>query len=236
MATFLTARWQNLIMANYCVNASVLTPYLPAKTRLDFFNGHCYLSLVGFLFADTRLRGIKIPFHVNFEEVNLRFYVRHQEETVDRRGVVFIKEIVPKPAISLVANTLYREKYCTKKMRHTWKENGDTLAIAYQWKHAGVWNSLQALVAASPLAMNPGSEEEFIAEHYWGYSRYDARTSFEYEVQHPRWELLPVKEFAIQCDFGALYGDSFAFLQQEQPHSVFVAKGSEVAVLGKRKL
>jgi uncharacterized protein YqjF (DUF2071 family) len=33
--------------------------------------------MVGFVFKDTRVLGIKWPFHVNFEEVNLRFYVRH---------------------------------------------------------------------------------------------------------------------------------------------------------------
>ena len=37
----------------------------------------CYVSLVGFMFKNTRLLNIPIPFHTDFEEVNLRFYVKH---------------------------------------------------------------------------------------------------------------------------------------------------------------
>ena len=115
---FLTANWDNLVMANYIVEPSLLLPYLPAHTQLDTYNGNVYVSLVGFMFNNTRLLGIKIPFHMNFEEVNLRFYVRHNDEGNWKRGAVFIKEIVPRRAISFVANTLYREKYSTKKMKH----------------------------------------------------------------------------------------------------------------------
>jgi len=70
MATFLNAQWKNLIMANYEVNPAVLGKYLPYKTELDTWNGRHYVSLVGFMFLDTKVLGIKIPFHVNFEEVN----------------------------------------------------------------------------------------------------------------------------------------------------------------------
>src|SRR5689334_18327494 len=108
---FLTADWNNLVMANYIVDPAILIPYLPAKTRLDLYDNNAYVSLVGFMFENTRLMGFKIPFHVNFEEVNLRFYVRYKDGETWKRGTVFIKEIVPRRAISLVANTIYREKY-----------------------------------------------------------------------------------------------------------------------------
>ncbi len=233
---FLTAEWKNLIMANYIVDPAVLKPYLPNKTELDFFNGNTYVSLVGFMFANTRVLGLKIPLHINFEEVNLRFYVRYHDNGVWKRGTVFIKEIVPKAAISFIANTVYHEKYDTKKMRHVTTETETKLDLSYQWKHKNKWNRIEASVEKPSQAMVLGSEEEFIAEHYWGYSRYNATTTFEYNVQHPAWKIFPVKSYLIDCDFKSLYGDAFSNLIEAKPNSLFVAEGSAVSVLKKRNL
>lgn len=233
---FLNAQWNNLIMANYPIDTALLLPYLPCKTQPDTYNGKVYVSLVGFMFADTKMLGFKIPFHINFEEVNLRFYVRHYDNGVWKRGVVFIKEIVPRIAITTVANTLYREKYCTMPMKNFFRSHNDELEIGYQWKYKNKWNSLEAVVEKNSVRMLSGSEEEFIAEHYWGYSKYNSHTTFEYAVQHPKWEVYPVKNYKIDCDFAGLYGQAFAFLKDTLPSSVFVAKGSEISVLGKRKL
>lgn len=233
---FLTAEWKNLIMANYVVDQAVLSPYLPNKTELDLFNGNCYVSLVGFMFMNTRVLGFKIPFHVNFEEVNLRFYVRYNDKGTWKRGTVFIKEIVPKLAISFIANTVYHEKYVTKAMKHSVKETENQMALSYQWKHQSKWNCIEASVEKPAQAMVTGSEEEFIAEHYWGYSRYNGTTTFEYNVQHPPWKIFQVKDYLIDCDFGAMYGDGFSDLPNTKPNSVFVAEGSEIAVLKKRNL
>lgn len=135
--SFLTAGWRKLAIANYEIDPTVLAPYIPYGTELDLWQGKCYASLIGFMFVDTRLLGIKIPFHVNFEEVNLRFYVRRQEEDEWRRGVVFIKEIVPRAALSFVANTLYNEHYETLPMRHSWATDDQFLTVAYGWKRNG---------------------------------------------------------------------------------------------------
>ena len=233
-STFLTAAWKNLIMANYKVHPDVFKNFLPAKTELDFFNGHVYVSVVGFMFMNTRLLGMKIPFHINFEEVNLRFYVRYNDEGTWKRGTVFIKEIVPKPAISFIANTVYHEKYCTKKMHHFFKEIENGLSTGYQWKHQNKWNRLEVVTEKAAAPMQPGSKEEFIAEHYWGYSKYTDTITYEYNVQHPAWRVYNVKEYTIDCDFGSLYGEEFARLQNLNPDSVFMAAGSDVAVLKKR--
>jgi uncharacterized protein len=233
---FLTAEWNNLIMANYVIDPEILKPYIPPKTELDVFNGKVYVSLIGFMFNNTRLLGIKIPFHVNFEEVNLRFYVRYDDHGVWKRGAVFIKEIVPKAAISIVANTIYREKYNTMQMSHFFKETSEQYEFGYHWKYKNKWNRLEAVTEKKALAMMPGSEEEFIAEHYWGYSKYSNSTTFEYAVQHPAWNVYPVKSYLIDCDFTGLYGHAFSFLQHAKPQSVFVAQGSPVAVLHKRNI
>ncbi len=222
---FLSAEWQNLVMANYVVDPQLLQPFLPAGTELDFYNGKTYASLVGFLFGNTRIRGLRIPFHINFEEVNLRFYVKRWHEGGWRRGVVFIKEIVPKPAISFVANTVYKEKYCRMPMDHFLINDNSTLRTGYSWKYKGRRNFIEVSAYAMPVAIPAGSEAEFIAEHYFGYSRYDEVTTYEYEVKHPRWEIYPLKTFNLHCDFESIYGKPFSFLQHTTPKTVLWQKG-----------
>jgi uncharacterized protein len=234
--SFLVAEWRKLAMANYAIDPQILAPYVPKGTELDFWNGQCYVSLVGFMFKNTRLLGIPIPFHTNFEEVNLRFYVKCKKDGEWRRGVVFIKEIVPKPMLTLVANTAYREHYETLPMKHEWLVTGQSLQVSYSWKKAGNWHrfTVQTPINSEPIL--PGSETEFITEHYWGYTQHAKDTTFEYEVTHPTWESYPVLSYEIAVDYGAVYGSDFAFLSEMKPSSVLLAEGSAITVEGKRKL
>lgn len=231
--TFLDAEWRKLLMFNYAVDEKLLLPYLPYKTELDLWNGVCYASLVGFLFLNTKMMGLKIPFHVNFEEVNLRFYVRYREGDSWKRGVVFIKEIVPRLAISVVANTLYGEHYETLPMRHQWTLAEDALTVEYAWKK-GSWHSMKATVENKLVPIAPGSEPEFITEHYWGYTRLGSAKTSEYGVEHPRWDVYPVREYALDVDFEKIYGQPFRFLGELKPTSVFLAEGSRIQVNSKR--
>ncbi|MDQ3277664.1 MAG: DUF2071 domain-containing protein [Bacteroidota bacterium] len=233
---FLTAEWQNLLMANYVVDPTVLQSYLPCGTEPDTFEGNHYVSLVGFLFANTKLLGIPVPFHRTFEEVNLRFYVRYKEDKTWKRGVVFIKEIVPRQAITFVANTIYGENYATHQMKHLWTLRNGDLDVSYHWKVGGDWNYLQAIAekTASPLA--EGSAEEFITEHYWGYTFVDQTCSGTYQVLHPRWGVHKVKAFSVHCNAEALYGPQFAQALAQPPSSVFLAAGSPVSVMKGEKI
>jgi uncharacterized protein len=233
--TFLKAEWRKLAMANYSVDSSLLKRYLPNKTELDLWNGTCYVSLVGFVFKDTKIGGLKIPFHIDFEEVNLRFYVKYQDNKKWKRGVVFIKEIVPKPALTFVANAVYNENYETMPMAHSWITSDDILTTEYRWKKRQ-WNSLKVEALKDAKEIGIGSEEEFITEHYWGYTKItDSKTS-EYQVEHPRWEVYPTKSFQIDVDFGDVYGPAFYFLGTEKPRSVFLAEGSVVKVKSGRSI
>ena len=234
--SFLTAEWRRLILANYAIDPALLLPYLPKHTELDAWNDVHYVSLVGFMFKNTKLLGIKIPFHVNFEEVNLRFYVKHYDGQSWKRGVVFIKEIVPKPALTFVANTIYKEHYQTLPMQHNWQQINDKLSTVYSWKHKGRPQSVSTISAIKSEPIVEGTEAAFITEHYWGYTRVDADTTFEYEVTHPTWEYYPVDSFEINVDFGALYGQSFGSLSSATPASVFLAEGSTITVENKRRL
>ncbi|MGB6152167.1 MAG: DUF2071 domain-containing protein [Pricia sp.] len=228
--SFLTADWKKLVFFNYKVDRNFLMPYLPVGTDLDVWNGDCYLSLVGMMFKNTRLLGIKIPYHINFEEVNLRFYVERQENGIRKKGVVFIKEIVPKPALTFVAKTVYDEKYETLPMAHSWVLEEHKATIAYRWKKQGKWNSIQVEAEPKTHEIPSESETEFIIERYWGYARVDDTTSNEYEVKHPRWQISDIKEYRIDVDFGAVYGKEFDFLNYAEPSSVMLTKGSKISI------
>lgn len=232
----MTAEWLKLILANYPVDPLILRPYLPAYTELDEWKGGTYVSLVGFMFRQVRVRGLRVPYHTEFPEVNLRFYVRHQKDGKWKRGVVFINEIVPKPAITWVANTLFREHYRTLPMRHEDQTEGETLKVGYRWKYQGHWNRLTVAAGATPAVLKPGSKEEFITEHFWGYTSMGPAHSGEYEVAHPRWDIHPVRSYDISCDFGGLYGSAFTGLSGQAPVSVFLAEGSPVKVYAKNRI
>lgn len=216
-------------MANFSVDKKLIEPYLPNKTEIDIWNNLCYISLVGFMFVNTKIKGIKIPFHTNFEEVNLRFYVRYKEDSNWKRGVVFIKEIVPKLALTAVANTIYKENYETMPMSHNWKIENEKLMVEYRWKK-DKWNSFLVKTDNKLTKILVGSEEEFITEHYWGYTRINGNKTSEYGVEHPRWDVYKTIKYSLDVDFGNIYGDEFKFLNSEKPVSVFLAEGSDILV------
>lgn len=234
--SFLTADWRRLAFANYEIDPKILEPYVPNKTEIDFFEGKCYVSLVGFLFKNVRVLGLKIPYHVNFEEVNLRFYVRYKEDGNWKRGVVFIKEIVPKFAITFVANLLYNEQYEKQKMSYSWSEKGDKLHTSYKWKQKGKWQEFAVTSSKEKERIMANSIDEFITEHYWGYSKQSETKTNEYQVTHPKWQVYKVSDYKIDTDFVANYGIEFAFLNSAKPATVMLAEGSAITIEGKKKL
>ncbi|MCZ8284761.1 MAG: DUF2071 domain-containing protein [Bacteroidia bacterium] len=230
---FLKAEWRKLLMINYEVDVEAILPYMPAHTEPDLYHGKCLVSIVGFMFLNTRVKGMKIFSHINFEEVNLRFYNTHKTATGEvRRGTTFIKEIVSKPAITFIANTLYKEKYVTLPMGNTIHEHGQELEVEYRWRYNKKINLVRckAEKKLNPMAQN--SLEEFITEHYWGYTKLSLTETSEYAVEHPRWETYRITDFHVDIDFEGLYGQGFAALKDQKPHSVLLAEGSEILVRG----
>jgi uncharacterized protein len=233
---FLSAEWRKLAIANYAIEDRILKPFLPYKTEIDKWADKTYVSLVGFRFINTRLKGFPVPLHRHFEEINLRFYVRFKENGIWKRGVTFIKEIVPKPALAFIANTIYKEKYITLPTRYNWKEEQETLTVSYSWKYKNKWDRFSIVADNNPTDIPPDSHTEFITEHYWGYTPVNTGCCFEYQVEHPRWKAYKVLENIIDVSFGKLYGGEFSFLEERKPESVMLAEGSEVSVYSKSKI
>ena len=186
-------------MLNYEVDPALLAALVPAGTELDFFEGQALVSLVGFQFLDTRVLGVPVPFHREFEELNLRFYVQRRCGDELRRGVVFIKEIVPRVAVSTIARLVYQENYVTMPMqheivRHTASASGlsassPTIEVVYRWRPGRRWNELRAKGEGELFVPGPGSAEEFITEHYWGYTALRNGRAAEFRVEHSPWRL-----------------------------------------------
>ena len=232
---FLTAEWRYLVMLNYDVPPGLLEPYVPAGTILDLWQGKTYVSLVGFLFQNTRLLGCPIPGHRHFEELNLRFYVRREVDGEVRRGVTFLKELVPRSAIARVARRVYNEPYESRPMRHSMippaSSGGLPSRVEYSWREdAGQWGRISFIPAGPPESLVPGSEAEFITEHYWGYTRQRDGGTIEYQVTHPAWQVAPAASTAVEGDLETLSGASLATFLRGGPTSAFLATGSAVTV------
>ena len=218
---FLTAEWNNLVMLNYAVDPSLLEPFVPKGTELDAFEENTYLSLVGFEFNRTRVLGFAVPFHQNFEEVNLRFYVRRSS----KRGVVFIRELVPKYAVAAVARLLFKENYSCVPMSH----RAEAGKVEYTWKLGSERCVMSIETDGESFVPPDGSLSQFITEHYWGYTTQKGG-SLEYEVQHPPWRVWNAKQASFSGNVDALYGREFAQVLKREPDSAFLAKGSLVTV------
>ncbi len=235
MAIFLKANWENIIMANYVIDPKILFPFLPKGVELDLFNSKCYISLVGFMFKKTKLFDIPIPFFGNFEEINLRFYVKRTEENgLIKRGVVFINETIPYPIVAWTANKLYNEHYTVVPTKHKIVEENAARKVKFEWLLNKKWNSIAVTSILTAEKMKPNSLESFIYEHYYGYTKIGDNKTEEYKLQHPSWKINEVINYTIDCDFEAMYGKSFSVLDQTKPEAVFIAEGSAVAIEWKR--
>jgi uncharacterized protein YqjF (DUF2071 family) len=232
--TFLKANWENLIMANYEVDPSILKPFLPKGLELDFHNDKTYVSLVGFMFKKTSLFGIPIPFFGSFEEINLRFYVRKVEGEEFKKGVVFINETVPFKIVALLANKLYKEHYISIPTKNT-IDVAEHKHINYQWKMQDKWNSITVQSAINKDKIAPSSIEEFIFERYFGFTKLSPSSTQEYRIHHPKWMTNKILNNNIDCDFGAMYGAAFSNLNNQAPSSIIMAEGSQVSVNWKRR-
>lgn len=221
-------------MLNYEIDPEILTPFVPAGTGLDFWNGRTFVSVVGFLFQKTRVSGFAIPFHRHFEEINLRFYVRRKVNGEWRRAVVFIREIVPRLAIAFIARAIYNEPYLALPTSHR-IENlpgrpDEIKSAAYFWQFKGQNNFLKLTTRGHAQLLVEGSQREFITEHYWGYTARRDGSTLEYRVEHPRWRVWDSETAELSCDVAALYGQQFCSVLNSRPASAFLAEGSAVKV------
>jgi uncharacterized protein YqjF (DUF2071 family) len=225
-------------MLNYEVPPEALEALVPAGVELDRWGGRLFVSVVGFLFANTRVLGFGVPGHRLFQEVNLRFYVRRVVRDEVRRGVVFVRELVPLRAVAKVARLMYNEPYRALPMRHRFERFGlqGALRREYAWQAGSDWTRISATTTGASQPLEEGSEAEFITEHYWGYTRQRDGSTVEYRVEHPRWNVWTATDAKLDGEVASVYGETFATLLSGVPISAFVADGSAVTVYWPKKI
>jgi len=235
---FLTAEWRYLAMLNYEVDAALLQPFVPAGTELDCWQSRVFVSIVGFQFLKTKMLGmLPIPMHSNFEEVNLRFYVRREVGNEVRRGVVFIREMVPRWAIAFVARRFYNENYAAVPMAHEIRRIGSNeLRVSYRWRNEKFWSGINLETDGAATLPGEGSVEQFITEHYWGYAAQPGGGCVEYRVAHPSWKVWQVRQAELDGDAEKIAGEQIAAVLRGKPESAFLAEGSAVSVMRGQRL
>jgi len=229
---FLTARWSNLAILTYEVPPALLTPHLPSGLELDGRGGSAFASLVAFDFEDTRVRGVAWPGFRRFPEINLRFYVRQG----NRRGVVFVREFVPRPLVSWLARALYNEPYLVAPIESGVAEDGAAMVTTRRLRWRGRSHAID--VTGNKPAVRPGEDTEahFFKEHQWGFGRDRRSRTLVYEVRHPLWDVYPVRSWSLDFDWAQVYGPEWGFLSAHEPASVVLAAGSAVSVYPRGRL
>ncbi len=224
---FLTAEWHDVLGVTYAAEHALLEPYLPTGAQIDVLDGSPRVSLVAFGFRNTRVRGLAIPGHIRFPEINLRFYVRLHGE----RAVVFIREFVPRPAIAIVAKVFYNEPYKTTRMALDISHGAAELRVRHRF---GPGKANVVAATADPAAVLPdeASPEHWLTHHDLGVGRTRDGRARSYGVEHERWALHAIRDLRVDVDFGALYGERWAHLAAAEPSHVTLAAGSQVRVLG----
>ena len=229
MKVFLAAQWNYLINITYAVDPQILLPHLPKGLSLDIIDGKAFVSFVAFEFNDVTVKGFKIPFHRNFPEINLRFYVNKN----GKRGVVFIKEFVPKYFVALIANKIYNEPYSATRMTHNIQKLGSDLKVEHSFCVNKEWFNVSVIAEIKSHVPAKESIEHFFKEHEIGFGKDKKNNMLEYKVEHPVWEIHPIKSVESTICFKKIYGDKWAFLNSEKPFNILLARGSEVKVFEK---
>jgi uncharacterized protein YqjF (DUF2071 family) len=219
-----------MVMLTFPVDPLTLIDHVPPGTVLDSWHGQTFVSLVGFQFLDTKGLGAPVLFHQDFEEVNLRFYVRRVTDDETRPGVVFICEVVPRPVVGNMARLLYREPYVVVPMRSKVSPPTDPAPEAeYQWQIRDRWYTLGARADGTGAEAAPGSLEEYLTERHWGYNGEVGKDTLEYQVDHPRWRLWHARDVRFDVNVEGLCDAELAH-QLRRPVSALVADGSSVTI------
>ncbi len=229
---FLTARWSNLILANYATPRELLEPSLPGGLRLDERHGKTWCSIVAFDFLDTRVLGVPWPGFRNFPEMNLRFYVTDGK----RRGVCFVREIVPQAFVCFVARLFYNEPYSPAAMRSRQSRTNGKITAKYDTWWKGNRQTVAAEAKNKSFRPDADTDAHFFKEHQWGFGTGPSGKTLLYEVRHPHWDVYPVTNTRIDIDWASLYGPHWSIMQDRKPDSVIWAAGSAVEVYPKGRL
>jgi uncharacterized protein YqjF (DUF2071 family) len=215
-------------MLHWEVDPGLLIDRVPPGTTLDFWQGKALVGLIGFQFLDTKVLGAPIPFHRDFEEVNLRFYVKRNVDDEVRSAVVFICECVPRQMVGGMARLLYREPYMVAPMKSHVRAD-PTPDVEYGWQANDRWHTLSGRAEGRGVLPGPRTFEEFVTVRHWGYNGKRGVATLEYRVDHPRWNVWRAEGVTLDADLSTLCGTELG-RNLQTPSSAIIADGSPVTI------
>jgi uncharacterized protein YqjF (DUF2071 family) len=220
----------HVAFVSFAVDPRALEPLVPAGTELDPWEDRTLVSLVAFQMTDNRLLGVPLPFARDYGQINLRFYVRRPADGAWRHGVVFLRELVPVPALVAGARLLYRESYerqpVSARIRSPGTDGDRPGRAVYRWRRHDQLHRL-AVDFMPPLALpEEGTLERFLVERHWGYVTVNEGATREYRVDHPAWRIWPAQAARLSPATAASFGGRFERALAGEAVSAFVAEGS----------
>ena len=238
---FITAHWQNLALLSWSIDDSAVTRLLPQGLEIDRFNGNAFVSAVGLTVSNLRVLGVS-TWPTRFEQVNFRFYVRQRLISGGyRRGVVFLKQLVPHRTTALTARLVYGEPFAPVPISHDCREPHTGLLDAhreftYSWRRNGQMEGLRAETDLAAEFPGPGSLAEFLTVRHWGYNGRPGDHTKGYAVSRPAWAVRPATAWRFDCDVATLLGGAFARGMSTAPASVLMTSGCQAKIGWPRRL
>lgn len=218
---FMSGEWKDLIMSTFEIDKSILEPYLPKNTEIDFYKGKALLSMVAFTFSKVKFFGIRVPFHQQFGQINFRFYVKSKIDGA--KGVVFVKEFAPKPLIAYIANWFYNEPYHYKKIRLKKSIDNNQIKLNYSFRDSKI--DIESKLQTNQLINN--TFEHFVVDRYIAFIKNYKGKTFQYKIYHKPWELYNLKNINIDKTILNLLPKKFKNLKHI---STSFVKGSSIEV------
>ncbi len=236
----IAARWRNVAILSWPIDDQRLAPLVPDGMLLDRWAGEGYISLVCLVMENLRL--LTLPaLPRRFAEVNLRFYVQPASADGDRRGVVFLRQLVSNPFVAFAGRRILREPMLTTPV--TCKvESEDSvdrqrrLGLRYQWRNGSHDAALRITASGDAYLAEPGSLEEFVTARYWGYNGTSGSRVRAYRISREPWSLVPVIDHELNIDAETRFGPRIAEVMAGPPASALLALGSESRVHWPTKL
>lgn len=228
----ITAAWTNIAVVTWEVEPDLLAPYVPPTLSLNLRDSMAFVSLVGLQFSNLRVRGVRVPGHQHFDEINLRFYVRK----TGYQGVTFIREYAPRPLAALMARILYSEPYRAAPVRGRITADEATIVAGYEIDYGGRTSQFSLTGQRPPVRPDNTTLEHFLLEQHWGFTTTRGGQMMRYEVEHPVWHIYPIVSYTLDFDFAAVYGPKWAVLGESEPRSLVLATGSDVTISRPRRI
>lgn len=230
MKLSISSEFRKVALLNYIVPPEVVEKYLPKYTKPDFYNGNCFISLVGFQVKKLKVSDVKVPLIKDFDEIDLQIYVKRFDGARWVKGVVIISRIFDQPGAATLTNTLFKTNYTSMPTTSEVNETEEGLEVKYSWQLNGKEQSFSVKSNNLAAPYDKDTEAAFILDRSLGFIKAGEEETFQYTINHASWHLYTVEEYAVDVDFSRQFDPVLNILNTMVPQSVILTEGSTVEI------